>query len=77
MRKLIVFNHVSLDGYFVDVNGDMSWAHKNDAEWEAFVAGNAKGGWTAACSAGLPMSSWPAIGRHPLRARMILSWPKG
>ncbi len=25
MRKLVVFNHVSLDGYFVDVNGDMSW----------------------------------------------------
>ncbi len=45
MRKLIVFNHVSLDGYFVDVNGDMSWAksHNNDAEWKAFVAENAKG----------------------------------
>ena len=46
MRKLIVFNHVSLDGYFVDSNGDMSWAkadHK-DAEWDAFVAGNASGG---------------------------------
>ena len=45
MRKLIVFNHVSLDGYFVDVNGDMSWAksdHK-DAEWNAFVAENASG----------------------------------
>ena len=46
MRKLIVFNHVSLDGYFVDRNGDMSWAHKarQDAEWNAFVAGNASGG---------------------------------
>jgi dihydrofolate reductase len=45
MRKLVVFNHVSLDGYFVDVNGSMSWAksdHK-DAEWNAFVAENAKG----------------------------------
>ena len=45
MRKLIVFNHVSLDGYFVDANGGMSWAktdHK-DAEWNAFVAENAKG----------------------------------
>jgi len=32
---MIAFNHVSLDGYFVDVNGGMSWAksdHK-DAEW--------------------------------------------
>ena len=46
MRSLTVFNHVTLDGYFVDANGDMSWAHKdpNDAEWNAFVAENASGG---------------------------------
>jgi dihydrofolate reductase len=46
MRKLIVFNHISLDGYFVDGNGDMSWAKADhqDAEWDAFVAGNASGG---------------------------------
>jgi dihydrofolate reductase len=46
MRKLVVFNHVSLDGYFVDANGDMSWAKADhqDAEWNAFVAGNASGG---------------------------------
>ena len=44
MRKLIVFNQVSLDGYFTDVDGDMSWAHKQDAEWNAFVAENAKSG---------------------------------
>jgi len=46
VRKLIVFNNVSLDGYFVDGNGSMSWAHraKQDAEWNAFVAGNASGG---------------------------------
>jgi dihydrofolate reductase len=46
MRKLIVFNHVSLDGYFVDGNGEMRWAHANhqDAEWDAFVSGNASGG---------------------------------
>lgn len=45
MRKLIVFNHVTLDGYFVDANGGMSWAktRKDDAEWNAFVAGNASG----------------------------------
>jgi dihydrofolate reductase len=43
MRKLVVFNHVTLDGYFVDMNGDMSWAHKNDAEWKTFAEGNAKG----------------------------------
>jgi dihydrofolate reductase len=46
MRKLIVFNHVTLDGYFVDKNGDMSWAKADhqDAEWNAFVAENASGG---------------------------------
>jgi dihydrofolate reductase len=43
MRKLIVFNHVSLDGYFVDMNGDMRWAHKQDAEWNEFVKQNSSG----------------------------------
>ena len=37
---------MSLDGYFTDAKGDMSFAHNNrqDAEWDAFVAGNASGG---------------------------------
>ena len=43
MRKLIVFNSVTLDGYFTGENGDMSWAHKTDAEWNSFISGNAKG----------------------------------
>ncbi|GLH73465.1 hypothetical protein GETHLI_19670 [Geothrix limicola] len=43
MRKLRVFNHVSLDGYIADAKGDMSWAHQQDEEWNAFVAGNAQG----------------------------------
>ena len=44
MRKLSVFNAISLDGYFTDAKGDMSWAHKDDAEWQAFAAENASGG---------------------------------
>ncbi len=46
MRKLIVFNHVTLDGYFVGANGDFRWAHSgnDDAEYSAFVAENARGG---------------------------------
>jgi dihydrofolate reductase len=46
MRKLVVFNHISLDGYFTDAHGDMSFARndKPDAEWDTFVAGNAGGG---------------------------------
>jgi dihydrofolate reductase len=44
MSKLVVFNQISLDGYFADASGDMSWAHKGDAEWNGFVADNASGG---------------------------------
>jgi dihydrofolate reductase len=45
VRKLIVFNHISLDGYFVGAGGDMSFAKEgnDDAEYQAFVAGNAGG----------------------------------
>lgn len=46
MRRLIVFNSVSLDGYFTDEKNDMSWAHKNDPEWNEFAAENAGGGGT-------------------------------
>jgi dihydrofolate reductase len=48
MRKLIVFNHVSLDGYFTDSKSDMSFAHNPipDAEWDVFVSRNAGGGGT-------------------------------
>lgn len=45
MRKLIVFNHVTLDGYFVGLNGNLSWAYagNDDEEFSAFVAENASG----------------------------------
>lgn len=45
MPRLTVFNHVSLDGYFVDRNGEMSWAKADpqDAEWNEFVSGNTAG----------------------------------
>lgn len=46
MRKLIVFNNVSADGFFVDQGGDMSWAHGNDPEFHAFTKENAKQGGT-------------------------------
>ena len=44
MRKLIVFNSVTLDGYFVGNGGDMNWAHRSDPEWLAFTTENAAGG---------------------------------
>ena len=43
MPILSVFNHVSLDGYFTDTNGDMSWAYADDPEWNAYMAENASG----------------------------------
>jgi dihydrofolate reductase len=46
MQKLIVFNNISLDGYFAAANGDFTWASvdNNDAEFSAFVESNASGG---------------------------------
>ena len=46
LGRLIVFNSISLDGFFVDRNGDMGWAHNpnKDEEWDAFVASKASGG---------------------------------
>jgi dihydrofolate reductase len=44
-RKLKAFMQISLDGYFCDPNGDMSFAHQppEDAEWHEFVVGNVSG----------------------------------
>lgn len=30
MRKLSVFNNVTLDGYFTSSKGDIDWANKSD-----------------------------------------------
>jgi dihydrofolate reductase len=85
MRKLVAFNHVTLDGYFVDDKGAMSWAHrKEDAEWSKFAADNASAG------AGGPLlfgrvtyemmaSYWPtpaAAKNDPVVAESMNSAPK-
>jgi dihydrofolate reductase len=44
MRRMVVFNNVTLDGYYTGLDGDMSWAHKFDPEWTEFTNENAKGG---------------------------------
>lgn len=48
MRRLVVFNNVTVDGYFSDEKGDVSWAHnqKKDEKWDEFVARNASSGGT-------------------------------
>lgn len=44
MGRLTSFMTISLDGYYADAQGDMSWAHaRDDAEWHEFVNGNVKG----------------------------------
>ncbi len=45
MSKLVVFNNVTLDGYFTGADGDFSWGHsgREDAEFNAFVNDNASG----------------------------------
>ncbi len=46
MKKLRVFESISIDGYFTDRAGDMSWAHagREDPEFSGWVGGNASGG---------------------------------
>lgn len=46
MRKLTVFNQVSIDGYFRTPTGDIGWMHeqREDPEFKDFIAGNASGG---------------------------------
>jgi dihydrofolate reductase len=82
MRKLAVFNNVTLDGYFVTMNGDMSWAHKQDAEWNAFVQGNASGGGEllfGRITYEMMASYWPtphAIKNFPVVAEGMNNLPK-
>jgi dihydrofolate reductase len=82
MRKLVVFNMVSLDGFFVDGKGDMSWAHKNDAEWNAFVNENASGNGVLVfgrITYELMASYWPtpmALQNSPVVAKGMNDMPK-
>jgi dihydrofolate reductase len=82
MRKLIVFNMVSLDGFFVDSKGDMSWAHKHDAEWNSFVRGNASGSGVLVFGRKtyeLMASYWPtpmALQNSPVVAKGMNEMPK-
>src|SRR5882724_9690766 len=82
MRKVIVFNHVTLDGFFTDKHGDMSWAHKQDPEWNALVAQNASGGGQllfGRITYDLMASYWPtpaAMQNNPAVAAGINKVPK-
>jgi dihydrofolate reductase len=82
VRKLVVFNMVSLDGFFVDSKGEMSWAHKHDAEWNAFVSENASGSGVLVfgrVTYELMASYWPtpmALQNSPVVAKGMNDMPK-
>ena len=82
MRRLIVFNQVSLDGYFTDDKGDMSWAHKSDPEFNAWTEENAKGGGTllfGRITYEMMASFWPtpaALETMPVVAKQMNDLPK-
>jgi dihydrofolate reductase len=46
MRRLTMFNNLTLDGFFTDANGSTRWAHERDMdeEWKAFSSENASRG---------------------------------
>ena len=84
MRKLKVFNQMSLDGYIADAQSDMSWAHadSDDAEWNAWSAENAGGGGTLVfgrVTYDLMVSYWPtpeAMQAAPVFAERMNNLPK-
>ena len=82
MSKLIAFEQVSLDGYFVDSNGDMSWAHKDDQESKDFAAKSASGGGVLVfgrVTYEMMASYWPtpmAVEQNPAVAAAMSKHPK-
>jgi len=82
MQRVIAFEQVSLDGFFVDAKGDMSWAHKQDPEWNEFSASNASGGGTllfGRVTYQMMASFWPtpaALQAAPVVARAMNEMPK-
>jgi dihydrofolate reductase len=83
MRRLVVFQNLSLDGYFVDRNGDMTWAkNDNDEEFNTFTSENAKGGGVllfGRVTYELMASFWPTPQAHtilPVVAERMNNLPK-
>ena len=82
MQKLDVFNSVTLDGYFTGPDDDISWAHREDPEWNAFVEENSKGGGTLLFGRKtyeMMASFWPtpeAAASFPVVAQRMNQMPK-
>jgi dihydrofolate reductase len=84
MRKLSVFNQVSIDGYFTSRDGDVGWTHQDDGdpEFEEFTEGNASGGGALIFGRKtyeMMVSFWPtpaAAKQFPVVARQMNALPK-
>jgi dihydrofolate reductase len=81
MRKLIVFNLVTLDGYFAGQGGDISW-HNVDAEFNEYAIEKANAGNTllfGRVTYEFMASYWPtpeAIKNDPIVAERMNTLPK-
>ena len=84
MRKLTVFNQVSVDGYFRTTAGDIGWVHeqREDPEFKEFIAGNASGGGVLVFGRKtyeMMSSFWPtpaAAQQFPVVAKQMNALPK-
>jgi len=84
MRRLIAFEMLTLDGCYASTDGDFGWTHRRerDAEWDAFVAGNAGSGGELVFGRrtyGMMASWWPtpaAAQNEPQVAEAMNATPK-
>ena len=84
MRKLSVFNQISVDGYFRTPDGDSAWMHQqdDDAEFKEFTAANARGGGVllfGRTTYEMMAGFWPspaAAEQFPVVAKQMNSLPK-
>jgi hypothetical protein len=72
MRKLIVANHVSIDGFFAGPNGELDWFVRDD-QLAKYAAGRRRR--TPFCWDGKHISSLCLTGQLPPPMRTIQSWP--
>lgn len=84
MRRLIAFEMLTLDGCYAGTDGDLGWAHRRerDAEWDAYVQGNADSGGELVfgrVTYQMMASWWPtpeAAQQEPLLAERMNARPK-
>ncbi|MEW9573178.1 dihydrofolate reductase family protein [Rhodanobacter sp. Si-c] len=84
MRRLIAFEMLTLDGCYAGTDGDLGWARRRerDAEWDAYVQGNADSGGELVFGRVTyqMMASWwptPEAAQHePLLAERMNTRPK-